>query len=270
MQRLWEKVQIKRRLPKAQSYKAQFKSKRTQYLTLTPNILAEIVNNALKNISEREVFAANLRNELKQYEYEEPGRETQEFTVIKELFEDYFKNGNAEKFYDNCYAQVPLKSSIFFKGLSRNAATLLATKVADFILSYCKGIKSSDKNPPSVQTVLSEKEQAGLQYVGGYVLHNLRKKYARKNTIENQQAMAILRAGKLEYGHENQKLVSSLSRGGLWNITKYAQSIFLRAECHFRQLTSVNSLQKVDIAGNEMLITGQVFWSLTNYGESNA
>ena len=43
-------------------------------------MLAEIVNNALKTISEREVFAADLRNKLKQYEYEEPGGETQEFT----------------------------------------------------------------------------------------------------------------------------------------------------------------------------------------------
>ena len=41
-----------------------------------PNILAEIVNNALKNISVREVFAADPRNELKQYEYEDPGEET--------------------------------------------------------------------------------------------------------------------------------------------------------------------------------------------------
>ena len=219
------------------------------HLTLTPNILAEIVNNALKNIREREVFAADLRNELKHYVYEQPGGETQEFTVIKKLFEDYFKNGNAEKFYGKYYAQVPLKSAMFFKGLSHNAATLLATKVADFILSYCKGIKSSDKNPPPVQAVLSEKEQAVLQYVGGYVLHNLHKKYARKNTTENQQAMAILKAGKLEHGYENQKLVLSLNRGGLWNITKYAQSIFLKTECHFRQLTSVKSLQKVDIAG---------------------
>ena len=139
-------------------------------------------------------------------------------------------------------------ATIMLKGLSRNAATL-ATKVADYILSYCKGIKSSDKNPPSAQKVLSEKEQAGLQYVGGYVLHNLHKKYARKNTTENQQALAILRAGKLGHGYESQKLVSSLNRGGLWNITKYAQNIFLKTECHCRQLTSVRSLKKLDIAG---------------------
>ncbi|XP_022810164.1 uncharacterized protein LOC111347172, partial [Stylophora pistillata] len=166
-------------------------------LTLTASILAEIVRNALKNIYEREVFAEDLRKELKQYEYQVLEEGTQEFSVMKALFEGYSKNGNAEKFYGNYYAQVPLKSPMFFKGLSRNAATLLASKVADFILSYCKGIKSSsDSNPPSSQTVLSEKQEAGLQYVGGYVLHNLHKKYARNNTAENQQARAILKAGK--------------------------------------------------------------------------
>lgn len=219
-------------------------------MTLTASILAEIVRNALKNIYEREVFAEDLRKELKQYEYQVLEEGTQEFSVMKALFEGYSKNGNAEKFYGSYYAQVPLKSPMFFKGLSHNAATLLATKVADFILSYCKGIKSSsDSNPPSSQTVLSEKQEAGLQYVGGYVLHNLHKKYARNNTAENQQAMAILKAGKQEHGCESQKLVSSLSWGGLWNITKYAQNIFLKTEHQFRHLASVNCLKKVDIAG---------------------
>lgn len=75
MQRLWKKVQIKRRLPKHRATKHNA-DQNAHHLTLTPSILAEIVNNALKNISEREVFAADLRNELKQYDYEEPGGET--------------------------------------------------------------------------------------------------------------------------------------------------------------------------------------------------
>lgn len=61
--------------------------------------------------------------------------------------------------------------------------------------------------------------------------------------------MAILKAGKLEHGCQSQKLVSSLSRGGLWNITKYAQNIFLKTEHQFRRFTSGNCLKKVDIAG---------------------
>lgn len=92
---------------------------------LTPNILAEIVNKALKNVREREVFAADLRNELKQYKYEEPGGETQEFTVIKKLFGDYMLL---------CSSTIHVFN--FFKGLSGNVATLLATKISDFILSY--------------------------------------------------------------------------------------------------------------------------------------
>ena len=39
------------------------------------------------------MFAADLRNELKQYEYEEPGGETQEFTVIKKLLKTISKMG---------------------------------------------------------------------------------------------------------------------------------------------------------------------------------
>ena len=64
----------------------------SHHLTLPPNIFAEIVSNALKSITEREVFAADTRNELKQYEYEEHGGDTKEFNVMK-LFEDYLKMG---------------------------------------------------------------------------------------------------------------------------------------------------------------------------------
>ena len=40
-----------------------------------------------------------------------------------------------EKFYGKYYAPIPLKSTSFFRGLSRNAATLLAIKVADRMLA---------------------------------------------------------------------------------------------------------------------------------------
>ena len=78
-----------------------------------------------------------------------------------------------------------------------------------------------------------------MQYLGGYVLHNLHKKHGRANSVESQQAMAILKAGKLEsMTDSSQKLVSALNRGGLWSITQPAQQMFLKAECHFKQFTS--------------------------------
>ena len=47
-------------------------------------------------------------------------------------------NGDTEKFYAKYYAEIPLNSGKYFKGLSRNASTLLSTKVADCMLVYCK------------------------------------------------------------------------------------------------------------------------------------
>ena len=225
-----------------------------QQLLLTPVVLAEIVNDTVKKVKENKVFNADLREELKHYEYGQL-TETEEFFAFKILFDGYLKNGDREKFYGKYYAQVPLKSTSFFRGLSRNTATLLAIKVADSMLAHCKRMKSSPDNSvlPS-KTVLSEKEKAGLQYLGGYVLHNLHKKCARKFSNESQQAMAILKAlkaGKLEYGSDSQKLVSSLDCGGLWPITESAQNIFFRTEHYFRQSTlkGAHSLQRVDIGG---------------------
>ena len=217
--------------------------------TLTPSILAEIVNDALLKVKGNKIFNADLRNEFSHYEYVQL-TETEGFSVLKILYERYLKNGDTEKFYAKYYAEVPLKSTSFFQGLSLNAATLVATKVADSMLAHCKRLKSSPDNSVLPKTILSEKEKAGLQYLGGYVLHNLNKKCARKPSIESQQAMAILKAGKLEDGSEKQKLVSSLNRGGLWSITEPAQKAFSRTEHYFRQLTFKSaSLQRVDITG---------------------
>ena len=89
-----------------------------------------------------------------------------------------------------------------------------------------------------------------MQYLGGYVLHNLHKKHGRTNSVESQQAIAILKAGKLEsITDPSQKLVSALNCGGLWSITQPVQQIFSKAEFHFRQFTSKPDLQRLDISG---------------------
>ena len=204
-----------------------------------------------KKLKKKNLFSVDLRKEFKHYEYKQPN-ETEGFCVFKTLYDGYLKNGDTEKFYGKYYSQVPLKSTTFFRGLSRNAATLLAIKVADNMVAHGKHAKSSPDNSvlPS-KTVLSDKETAGLQYLGGYVLHNLHKKCAKMSSSESQQAMAILKAGKLEEGCDSQKLVSTLSCGGLWSITEPAQKIFTRSEHYFTQSTlkSASSMQIVDITG---------------------
>ena len=60
-------------------------------------------------------------------------------------------------------------------GLSRNAATLLCTKRADSMLANSK--RKSINTAHQFNIELTDKEMAGLQYVGGYVLHKLHNKF---------------------------------------------------------------------------------------------
>ena len=62
------------------------------------------------------------------------------------MYDGFFKNGDLEKFYRKYYATVPVKSTQFFTGLSRIAATLLSTEVAGHLIAYCKRSKNSGDN----------------------------------------------------------------------------------------------------------------------------
>ena len=136
-------------------------------------------------------------------------------------------------------------------------ATLLSSKVADCLIAYSKRSKNSGDNSDPTPTVLPERERAGLQYLGGYVLHNLYKKHARTGTVESQQAMAILKAGKLDciIRDSKQNLISSLNRGGPWSITEPAQKIFVMAEHYFHQLAPKVASQGIDIVTTTLKAT---------------
>ena len=197
---------------------------------------------AVRNINAAGVFAENLRKELSSYVYQPLSESSDEYSFLKTLYDDFTKSGNLY------YAKVPLRSTTFFSGLSRNAATLLSTKIANSLIAFNK----MERESTNTTTILNERDIAGLQYLGGYVLHKLYRKHAKANTKKSQQAMAILKAGKLEestHGATTQKLITSLNRGGLWSITMPAQRIFVKIEKHFRLLTPNINLQGINLSG---------------------
>lgn len=200
-----------------------------------------MVYDVKKRISEKKVFSDILRDELKSYQYE-MDEDSSEFSKLKQLYEALIKNGNEEKFFSKYYAEIALNATTYFEGLSRNAATLLSTKLADRLLAHAKEMTLSTSANADVKKHLSDKEKAGLQYLGGYVLQKLHNKHrSSKNwkSPESQQAMSVLKAFKEDdqNAKDCQKLISSLNRGGLWSPTKRAQAIFMEAEHYFRTYT---------------------------------
>jgi len=81
---------------------------------LSPSVLAEIVDCAVRNVKGRKVFAENLRIELSNYSYQQLQEDSNEFSAIKAMYEGYTRNGDAEKFYGKYYATVAAKSTQFF------------------------------------------------------------------------------------------------------------------------------------------------------------
>lgn len=92
------------------------------------------------------MFSTSIRNKLSSYKHKELEEGSTESSVMKARFEGYVKSGKTENFFFIAYySQVPV-STTFFPDLSHNAATLLATKLADCILSYC-----NDLNHPATR-----------------------------------------------------------------------------------------------------------------------
>lgn len=64
---------------------------------------------------------------------------------------------------------------------------------------------------------------------------------------ESQQSISIHKAGRGESDDASQKLVSWLSQGGLWGITKAAEKIFLKVGKRFRSSTCNGPVVKINI-----------------------
>ena len=64
------------------------------------------------------------------------------------------------------------------------------------MLAYYKRQKSLSTNNADCNFNLSDREKAGLQYKGEYVLQKVHNKHKAKALHESQQTQAVLKAGK--------------------------------------------------------------------------
>jgi len=89
----------------------------------------------MEKIKKGKVFNASIRDEMTGFRFE-LGEGSQEFFVLKTIYESLQKKGDAEKLYSNFYRDTGTNATRYFKGLARNAATLLETKVADSMILF--------------------------------------------------------------------------------------------------------------------------------------
>ena len=78
---------------------------------------------------------ASIRDEMAGFRFK-LGEGSQKFFVLKTIYEPVQKKGNAEKSYSDFYRDQAANATRYFQGLTWNAATLLATKMADSMILF--------------------------------------------------------------------------------------------------------------------------------------
>ena len=113
---------------------------------------------------------------------------------------------------------------------------MLESKVLNQLLHY---LREDEKQSAefSKEKYISEKETHALQYLAGYVFHELYKKFkmvAKK--YECIQHCSTLLGAKV-FQDEEQILVNAKDGGGLWKVNNNAQNILSITEKMFRHAT---------------------------------
>ena len=93
---------------------------------------SRIVEKAKLKIVDNKIYPKVIRDKIESFTNLEDS--SAEFSEIQSLHKRLKKSGNAESFYACFYSTIVLNAVKHFKGLTRNAATLLSTKVADCLL----------------------------------------------------------------------------------------------------------------------------------------
>ena len=227
--------------------KHQLKSRDTdvEFNEMTTSVLISLAEDSQQSLSVDECYTQEIRNKLKEYEF--VLTESLLFKVMG-IYKALKKTCSGENFYSNFYSSIVIDAESYFPGLVKPLCTLFATKLADKIFNFFNRppLQVSATQPPTI----TEKEMDGLQYLAGYVVRKFLKKaknHSNYLSAENQAIVTILNNAIIELHKTDQRLIKTLSRGGLVSVTKDCQQIFICAELKFRSDTTTNfHLQKIN------------------------
>ena len=221
----------------------------TPPLRLHPLQFKDFVRKCASKLSADECYPKDIQEEFKAFIFTALDSQYS-FKFLERTVQNF--NRDAEKFYPDIYSCFT--QNVVFRHLSKNASLVLGLEVANHVLAHLSS-SSSFEDPAHLETNtgnFSEKEIAIVTYLSGYVFGTLYRRIRSSNkwnTENNQQCLAILRAGKSEDGDQQMQksdvLINAKNRGGLWQVVPEIKKIFLIAESKFRLYTA-HRISKID------------------------
>ena len=141
------------------------------------------------------------------------------------------KRNSIEAFYQDFGVKITKVAENYISSSNPNSITLLLSKLCTSLIGYY--FRQNDRASPATSNSrnISEREIAGLQYLGGFILRNVH--YSMKKVTGFKSSIEAISAFKNEEKPTNQRLVSALDRKGSWYISNDFQNILLLAEKTF-------------------------------------
>ena len=229
-------------------------SEKKHYNKLEPSKFDEIFKESVDSLAKDECYPEYIKDPFKTVVMENmrPNNNLYEDVVV--IYEKHPKISDLEKFFSAFYGKIVLKSKKYV-GVKNPQSTLITSKITEKLLHYFKlfqqdgeGSSLSSSNVEQ-HASLSERELHGQQYLAGYAVSNLMKNVTNdknNSSLENQYALPIVDAS-ITKDISNQKLIRSLSRGGLSVFNNQCINKFLIMEKHFRNVAKKINLQKISI-----------------------
>ena len=206
----------------------------------TNQLVFSFVSKAMEMCISSGVHANTIVDAIKSYKIDENS-----ISVLVKYLNSVKKN-NVEMFYNKLFNDI-IKSSGRYFSLPEKASKVICLKFVELLIASLN--KKEIVENITIKN-LTEKEVAGLQYLGGYVLRKIymKLKLSEHNKLEsNQQAMEILSTAKSTVQSPSPTYVEDLTRGGLWVITEDMQKVFIIAEKYFCVQTNAIGLREINI-----------------------
>ena len=191
-------------------HKAKKHSKVTHF-HLDLNILEELLAESIEIASKDLCLKVERRSGIAKFVYQKE-EIVQLFAVINKMCQDFLENKDPDKFFSSYFSNVTAMAGSFLPNYPSASSTIVMMQLGEVIFAKLNKIEVMKRLP----TPISEKEMDGLNYLAGYVIQKLVKKFKKhhdKKQAEKQAVICLLDSA-IEKDCTNNH-INTLSRGGL-------------------------------------------------------
>ena len=159
------------------------------------------------------------------------------------MCKDFLENKDPDKFFSSYFSSITAMAGSFLPNYPSVSSTIVMMQLGELIFAKLNKIEMMKRLP----TPISEKEMDGLNYLAGYVIQKLMKKFEKDDKKQSEkQAVICLLDSAIEKDCTNDH-INTLTQGGLITVTEHCLRIFYKAEEEFRCVTEVDHLRQIDV-----------------------